>query len=235
MGNNRGVGGVVLMENVPVDDSSRSLTRFSGKWTVWYRAKGSKGACPAHYPLSCSPTFLLSSYSLGKLFLFSSIFLSFERLVLTRVAFLPLSFLVIFRICGLVKFLYTFYSFIYLFKQRSNIFYRSSTPNSNLLTIRISVPVFFLVDDTSFFFSESSSGMCGRCMVNFTKHSKILVLPGSTMQRCILLEILILESSQSAFLLIDDTSFYYTLFSLDSLYFLVIERSNSSRKLITYT
>lgn len=62
----------VLMENVPVDDSSRSLTRFSGKWTVWYRAKGSKGACPAHYPLSCSPTFLLCSYSF-KLFLFSSI------------------------------------------------------------------------------------------------------------------------------------------------------------------
>lgn len=181
MGNNRGVGGVVLMENVPVDDSSRSLTRFSGKWTVWYRAKGSKGACPAHYPLSCSPTFLLSSYSLDKLFLFSSIFLSFEKLVLTRVAFLPLSFLVIFRICALyffmVKFLYTFYSFIYLFKQRSNVFYRSSTPNSNLLTIRISVPVFFLVDDTSFFFSESSSGMCGGWMVNFKKHSKILVLP----------------------------------------------------------
>lgn len=183
MGNNRGVGGVVLMENVPVDDSSRSLTRFSGKWTVWYRAKGSKGACPAHYPLSCSPTFLLSSYSLDKLFLFSSIFLSFEKLVLTRVAFLPLSFLVIFRICGLVKFLYTFYSFIYLFKQRSNVFYRSSTPNSNLLTIRISVPVFFLVDDTSFFFSESSSGMCGGWMVNFKKHSKILVLP-FLVQRC---------------------------------------------------
>lgn len=128
----------VLMENVPVDDSSRSLTRFSGKWTVWYRAKGSKGACPAHYPLSCSPTFLLCSYSLGKLFLFSSIELekldscSFSSVIILVIL------VIIFRICVYCSTRYKFllYFTFSIFESSESVFLLS------------------LVDDTSSFFLE---------------------------------------------------------------------------------
>lgn len=54
----------------------------------------------------------------------------------------------------------------------------------------------------------------------------------NTLENFLSLVILISESSEC---LIDDTSFYYTLFPLDPVYFLFMERPNSPRKLITYS